>query len=247
MGLKEPRRSNWGDHMLIFKRPIGTLSYCVGYGPVNLTDFTWSWGNMIQYSNEYCCRASQGEYLHQSCGRSSDVSDSRNYLSKAFLGDWLWMTDCDHAFEPDIVARMLSLFNAPSPDGDRVDVLSGFYRYRAHPYLPVVFHFDEGSGLHHNIGPVDFSQHIIRIHGCTGAGCLMVRRSVFDRIARELKEEPFTRIPPVGEDFSFGHRLRRLGIKWWLAPRIKSDHLTVKRVTDADFDLNAVEVMDVPA
>ena len=114
--------------MLTARVPIGTCSFNCGYGPTNLTEFTQSWGAMLVYSYEFVCRARKGEILHLAYGRTSDVADSRNYLARTMMGEFILMLDVDHCFEPDLLARMLALFNSPSPDGDRVDVLSGFYR-----------------------------------------------------------------------------------------------------------------------
>jgi GT2 family glycosyltransferase len=201
---------------------------------------------MLVYSYEFVCRARKGEILHLAYGRTSDVADSRNYLARTMMGEFILMLDVDHCFEPDLLARMLALFNSPSPDGDRVDVLSGFYRYRSYPYLPCAFHWDEAAQQHAVIGQLSWNAPMVKV-GCTGAGCLLIRRSVFDRIRDELHEEPFTRIPPIGEDFAFGRRIAKLGIKWWLSPQIKCDHLTTKRISDADYDPSVVELVPAPS
>ena len=233
--------------MRINKHPIGTVSLNAGYGPTNLMEFTISWGAMLVYSYEFVVRQSRGECLQLAYGRTSDVADSRNFLARTMLGEWLFQTDVDHEFPPDILARMLGLFNAPSPDGDRIDVLSALYRYRTYPYLPCVFHFDEATQQHAVVGQLDWNKPLVRIHGCTGAGCLLIRKSAFERVRDELHEEPFTRIPPYGEDFSAGLRFRKLGIKWWLAPQIESTHLTVKKITSADYDPSVVELVPAPS
>ena len=64
----------------------------------------------------------------------------------------------------------------------------------------------------------------------------MIRRSVIERIRDELKESPFGRIHPLGEDHSFFKRLERLGIPAYCDARIESHHLAVKPIKAEDYD-----------
>ena len=231
--------------MLLSKRPIGTASFLGGLGFL-YEDFAWSFMQMIQYGTEFICRPSQGEYIHLDRSMSSDRAGSRNILAARMLGNWLFTSDADHKFEPDLLARMLALFNAPHSDtGERIDVLTGTYRYKSYPHLPVLYHFDKATQHHQHIGDMDFTKPLIQV-GCAGAGCLLVRRCVFDRIRAELKEDPFAEVHPWSEDFSFFNRLRALDIKVYVAPQIRSDHLLIKPVTDDMFDRSVVEFIQLP-
>jgi GT2 family glycosyltransferase len=78
--------------------------------------------------------------------------------------------------------------------------------------------------------------------GCSGAGSLLVRRRVFNRIRTELKENPFDILPPWSEDFSFFRRLHKIGIKMHCCPAIESYHLTVRSITSADRDLTGLSL-----
>ncbi len=228
--------------MLIYRQPIATFAYLGGL-KILFEDFSWSFLQCALYSQEFCC--GQNQYIHIDRSHSSDRSGSRNVLSARMLGDVILMSDADHAFEPDLMARMLSVFQQYQPNGDRIDVLTGVYRYTVPPHLPVLYHFDVETGKHIHIAELDWSQELSQIP-CAGAGVLMVRRCVFDRIRTELKEEPFTEIHPYSEDFSFFERLRRLGIKAYVAPGIKSDHLMVTRVTDEHYQREAVMTCPLP-
>jgi hypothetical protein len=75
-----------------------------------------------------------------------------------------------------------------------------------------------------------------------GAGCLWVRRSVYDRIRAELNEQPFTRINGMGEDHSFFLRLHKLGIKAVAALKVECHHLQVRPLTLADYDRTALDL-----
>jgi len=229
--------------MLIQKVPIGTVAYLGGLGFL-YEDFAYSFMQMLIYTKEFCCP--EGSYVHLDRSISSDRSGSRNVLSQRMMGDWIFFTDSDHGFDPDLLARLLSVFNQIRPDGERIDVLAGLYRFRVPPHLPVLFHYDEETKTHCHIAEVDQSQPVFQI-SCAGAGCLLVRRNVFDRIREELHENPFDEKPPLSEDFSFFNRLRDLGIKAYVAPQIKSDHLLVKRITDEDYKGDEIWASPLPS
>lgn len=222
--------------MLIIKKPIGTVSYMAGIWATPEV-FTRSWGRMIQYNNEYLCET--GQYVDQIFPDSSYHATARNYLAAAFQGDWIWMTDTDHAFDPDIVCRMLALMN-----DYRIDVLTGVYRYKNFPHLPTIYWFNEKSNGFSVIAELDPNAPVQQID-CAGGGCLLVRKSVFQRIATELKQQPFDIIPPWSEDFSFFYRCRQLGIKVFAAPNIESRHLIHKEITSNDYIREAVGPMAI--
>jgi hypothetical protein len=69
-----------------------------------------------------------------------------------------------------------------------------------------------------------------------------VRRSVFDRIASELGEQPFERITHHGEDHSFFLRLRKLEIKAVCATKVECPHLMIHPVTLADYRSEDVDL-----
>jgi Glycosyl transferase family 21 len=208
--------------MLIYNKPVGTCCYMGGVMSVP-EPFTWSWGNMIDYTNHYV--ASPGEMVHFDRVTSSYHATVRNEAATKFLGDWLLMLDTDHEFEPDLVARMRSTM-----EQGNLEVLSGLYRYKAPPYFGLAYRWQEdGKGF--TPFPFDLNQPLVPID-CAGGGCLMVRRRVFDRIRNELGCQPFDIMHPLSEDFSFFKRCMDLGIKCWLAPQIQSWHLMYRQVTD---------------
>lgn len=220
--------------MIVCKKPIGTVAYMGGV-PSVLEPFLWSWGQMIQYNNEFLCKP--GEYVHTLKAISSFHSSARNALVKQFLGDWIFQTDTDHSFEPDIVARMVALMYKAD-----IDVLTAIYRYRVHPFLPTIYKWREDVHAYCPVAVLEDAP-LIEID-CAGAGCLLVRRRVFERIHRELKEEPFTVENPFSEDFSFFNRLRRLGIQAYCAPHIHSHHLLIRPVVEGDFDARGLPLVD---
>jgi len=219
--------------MLIVKKPIGTVAYMAGVWAVPEA-FTRSWGRMIQYNAEYLCDT--GQYVDQLFPDSSYHATARNFLAAVFNGDWIFMTDTDHTFDPDIVCRMVGLMNAFN-----VDVLTGVYRYKNFPHLPTLYWYNEGSKGFSVIAELDPTAPIQQVD-CAGGGCLLVKKSVFQRIAVELKEQPFDILAPWSEDFSFFARCRKLGIKVYAAPQIESRHLIHKEITSEDYCREAVNI-----
>lgn len=210
---------------LIFaNQPIGTVGYLGGLVAVP-EPFVWSWGQLIQYNTEFLCRP--GEYVHYVRSKISLHDTARNSLVEQMQGDWLLMLDTDHSFEPDILSRLLNRLEQYD-----LDVITGLYTSKGPPYVPIVYQWKEGAGF---VPIARFSgAQIYRIDGA-GAGCLLVRRKVFDRIRQELGEEPFARRPPFGEDLSFFMRLRQLGIPAWIDPSIECHHLELRETRFSDW------------
>ena len=129
------------------------------------------------------------------------------------------MLDTDLAFEPDLAARLVRFFEL-----NKLDVLCGIYPYKSHPHFPVVYMHEPESDRHEIMADWDRSLSLLPIDSA-GAGLLLVRRTVFERITSELHESPFDRYPGKGEDHSFFMRLRKLGIQAYCAPHVEADHL----------------------
>jgi hypothetical protein len=214
--------------MLYGKKTLGTIGTMSGI-PFCHTEFMLSLAQMLQYTNEYVC--APGEIVHLVTSDISFHMTARNNLCKNTIGDWLLMLDMDHAFGPDLLARMLYALNSFRVDGQPIDVLTALYHYRVPPFNPVMYAFDKNEKLatlvawgEQRLVPVDSA----------GAGCLMIRKSVIQRIYKELKEEPFTITPPYSEDNSFFMRLRKLGIKAYVAPYIESLHLRTQPISSME-------------
>lgn len=213
--------------MISRTRPIGTVAYLGGL-PALLEPFTWAWGQLIQYSSEYLC--APGEYLHLDHATISLHDAARNGLAAAFLGDWLVMLDTDHTFEPDLLVRLLTHANA-----HQVDVATALYRHRAWPGSPVMYQWDD-RGMALPIGDWDRTGTVTAVEiGSAGCGCCFIRRAVFDRIAAELQESPFTRVGGYGEDHAFFRRCFRLGIPVYAFPAIEAPHLAIVPQRIADY------------
>jgi len=216
---------------LIGKRPVGTFAYIAK----NIIDepFGFAFAQLVAASHEYFLQP--GTYVHLDRSLGSGQIQARNELVQKFQGDWLLQLDSDHTFDPDLAFRMLQLFEA-----NRLDVLVAPYVYKEMPHNPVIYQYVAGEkDPYKNMvswGTPEMTVRLLPI-GAAGAGCLLVRRGVFDRIRSEQGAEPFS---PFGkfftDDFSFFERCRVLGIKCWAAMTVECRHLRMSSVGMDDFD-----------
>ena len=213
--------------MLLRKKIIGTCAYLGGL-QATLEAFTWAWSQMIQFNTEYVCQP--GELIHLDKATVSLHDFARNSLAERFLGDWLFMTDTDHQFEPDILSRMLYMSNK-----HKLQVVTAIYRHRAGPGGPVIYQWDEDGVFALPIGNWDQDVEAMQV-GSAGAGCLLVYRSVYDRIRKELNEAPFARFSHYGEDHAFFQRCRKLDIPVYALPHVESPHIVIDTLKMKDYD-----------
>lgn len=218
--------------MLLANRCIGSISR-MGGCPAILAEFVDSFVDMCVWNSAYLCAA--GEYVHYPRPPRCSIHDvARNMIAEGMRGDFVLYIDSDHAWEPDLAYRLINL-----ADTTGADVVTGMYQYRQPPHSPVLFAEREGGPW--PLGDWDRKATALEVFSA-GAGCLFVRRKVFDRIERELKEKPFNRYGGMGEDHSFFQRLHKLGIKVVCNPQIECHHLQVRPLRIEDYDPESVEL-----
>lgn len=213
--------------LILGRHPVGTVGY-VGT-PINPEEFTWSLVQLVQFCYEYMLPP--GTHLHVDRSVVSGQAGARNELVKKMQGDWLLQIDTDHTFDPDLVMRMIQLF-----EGQKLDVLTGLYHFKQQPYNPVLF--QHVGKEYRAVVNWDHKEDVRLLPiSAAGGGCLLVRRSVFDRIRKETGAMPFDPCPPyTTDDFNFFERCRRLGIKCWCAPQIEMKHLMWKSIGSGDYN-----------
>lgn len=210
--------------MKLGRSVVGTVAYLGGV-PALLEGFVWSWSQMIQYNDLHLC--GPDEEIRYERSKLSYHASARNELCENMRGDWILMLDGDHAFDADIVHRMLNTMGR-----HKVDVLSALYVDKAAPHVPQVYHWNEEQQLYTKIVKWETEERVFQVDA-TGAGTLLIRREVLDAIKKELNEGPFSVIPPFSEDLSFYRRLAKLDIKAFCDPFIESRHIATVGVTYA--------------
>jgi hypothetical protein len=205
------------------KKTIGTVGYMGGI--MSLPEpFVWSWTQMIEFNGEALCQ--EDEQIHYTRAQLSLHSAARNQLVENMRGDWLLQIDTDMVFDPDLCARLVRVMYSYD-----LDIVTGLYPYKSNPNVPIIYHQDQETKRHEPIAiPQEAADVEIFEVDSAGGGCLLVRRSVFERIMRELRQPPFEMIPPYGEDHSFFMRARKLGIKAYCAWKVQAAHLGYKQV-----------------
>lgn len=222
--------------MLINRKPLGTVGFLMGL-PTGFMEFTWSAIQFVQFNCEYVDPPDRSSYVHYDRARASDHSHARNQLVDQMRGDWLLQLDVDHQISPDLLVRLLHRMEEYS-----AEVVVGFYQERNPPHVPVLYkHVKDFYGA---IGEWESNEPFYV--DAAGAGCLLVKRGVFERIWNELHEKPFSKIPGLSEDLSFFQRVEKLGIKVLVDPRVQHPHLNVHPVTLADFNRESIQLYHLP-
>ena len=145
-------------------------------------------------------------------------------------GDWLWMTDTDHSFEPDIVYKMVHLMQQY-----RVPILSGIYRHKALPHHPMLWHWSEREQGLVPLAEYDATAPLFQVDAA-GAGCLLIHRQVFTCLSEVFpEEEPFEHRGKYGEDFSFFLRCKEAGILAYATPLVETIHLRPHGIQAEDY------------
>lgn len=218
--------------MLVGKKVLGTVAYMGGV-PAVLEEFCWSWGQMIQWNQE--ALADDTHIVHYDRVKFSDHGPARNALVQRFLGDWLFMLDCDHQFEPDILCRLLKIMREIN-----CEVLTGLYQMKVPPYPPLLYQDIQGYKI---MGKWDSDATALQI-ASAGAGCLLVKKTVYDRIRIELGVGPFDRLQNFSEDHSFFNYCARLKIPAYAAMKVEANHLRTVPVTLADHQVQAAALAE---
>lgn len=160
------------------------------------------------------------------------VYDSRNKLAAMALdmeADYILWFDSDMVFEPDTLERMMKVLDEHS----EIDVLSGLYFRRGHPFTPVLFgklERKEDGTLEHE-GVENMPESLFEVAGC-GFGCVLMRTDMLlDIAAKEGGGVWFTPFLTAGEDASFCIRARENGYKIYCDPDISLGHMAYTPVT----------------
>lgn len=189
--------------------------------------FIKSWQEMIQYNYEYLIGDSEKiDYIEATVSYHSFARDG---LIDHMRGDWILMLDTDIAFDPDIAARMLLKMNQHN-----IDVLIGIYPYKGEPHVPVLYGYNPETDNRFILGDWDEDVDIQECDGA-GAGCLMIRKSVVEKI-KKTGTSLFAIKEPFSEDNSFFLRCRENKIKVYFSPTIQVRHLIYRELSiDKDY------------
>ena len=160
------------------------------------------------------------------------IYDARNKLAGMAVemeADYILWFDSDMVFQPDTLERMMKVLD----EHPQIDVLSGLYFRRGHPFTPVLF-----SKLEVNEeGTLDFEDveelpdMLFEVAGC-GFGCVLMRTDMLlDIASKEGGGKWFTPVANAGEDCAFCIRARENGYRIFCDPSIHLGHMAYTPVT----------------
>lgn len=227
---------------------VVTLAY------VHDTDVAYSWHdsivNLLMLDAANNARLIRGGYIPVRCSRSSDLPDARNQAVKLFLerrSDWLFFVDTDMGLSPDTVERLLAtadIKERPIVGGLcfaqrelRSDGMSGYVTV---PRFTILDYVDlDGKGKKFT-GRSRYSINSVTRCAATGSACILIHRSVFEKIFEKYGPVWYDRISGedgthLGEDVSFCARAGALGIPTHVDTNVKTTHLKNLWLQEVDF------------
>lgn len=191
-----------------------------------------------------------GGYISLKCG-TDGIVEGRNQAVREFLADgkadWLWWVDADMGFGPDTVDR---LFGAADPKerpivgglcfAQRELELDGMGGHRVGA-VPTIYDWatvneQQGFAVRWDYPPDTLTQ-----CGGTGSACLLVHRSVFERIAERFGQVWYVRVPNhstgqlIGEDLSFCVRAGALEIPIFVHTGVPTTHHKESWIGEAEY------------
>lgn len=224
-----------------------------GYVCQNEVIYSWhkSMLELLAYDMVTNQRLKRGGFVATRFG-ADGMSEARNKTVQSFLGqedaDWLWWIDTDMGFAPDIIDRLfeaadaeerpivggLCFFNAE----DKADGTGG-YRHTVMPTIYDWVHTDDGQ-LGWQIRR-QFNTNTLTQVGGTGGACVLVHRSVYERIEAAHGKVWYDRIPNtttgqrIGEDLSFCLRAGALQIPMFVHTGIGTTHYKHQWLAEEDY------------
>jgi len=211
---------------------------------------------MVGYDRENNRRLAAGGFIAMRHGTDGLVQ-ARNAAVRTFLdegkADWLWWIDCDMGFAADTVDR---LFEAADPVdrpivgalafSNREDDSDGLGGYRC-TATPTVMDWakvkgDDGEDQYGWQIRWDYPINTVTRVGGTGAACILIHRSVFEKIAEHPESGAwYDRIPNtttgqlIGEDLSFCLRAGALQIPVYVHTGVPTTHFKHLWLSEEDY------------
>ncbi len=150
------------------------------------------------------------------------IYTSRNKLAQKAIeieADYVLWLDSDMVFPPDLLERMMDRLKK-----DKLDILTGLYFRRVHPYTPVLF--DKLKMVGNVCNWTEFKElpeEPFEVGGC-GFGCVLMDAGVFLDVQGRFGNM-FAPIANTGEDLAFCWRARECGYKIICDPDITAGHV----------------------
>lgn len=196
-------------------------------------------------------RVAAGGYIAMTCG-TGGLIEARNGVVRAFLEsdcEWLFWIDTDMGFAPDTVDRLV----APADPVDRPIVAGLCFLSREDPVgdgmggrrsspRPTIFDWvDVGNGRHGFTSRLVYPVNALTRCSATGSACILIHRTVFEKIEAEYGATWYDRIPNpelghlISEDLSFCVRATGVGFPIHVHTGVRTTHLKQRYLCEADY------------
>ena len=225
-----------------------TIAYVVG------DSVTYSWHRslveLIAYDSANRHRVMRGGFIAMHYG-TGGLIEARNKGVKTFLeednADWLFWVDTDMGFAPDTIDLLMDAADPVERPmvgalcfSQREDSADGFGGYRC-TATPTIFDWAHIEGQYGWQVRWNYPQNTVMQVGGTGAACVLVHRSVFEKIQAEHGNVWYDRVPNtttgqlISEDLSFCLRARALKIPMFVHTGVPTTHFKNLWLSEEDY------------
>jgi hypothetical protein len=237
--------------------PVATEPDAVVVAYVHDHEVTYSWHHsmieMVGHDLVNHARVLRGGYISMRCSTDGLV-DARNKTARLFLdekqADWLFWVDTDMGFAADTLERLMAAADPverpivgalaftqreEEPDG------MGGHRCRATPTVFDWLKLDDGSGQEGFAVRFDYPVDTVTQCSGTGSACILIHRSVFEKIEAKYGPHWYDKIPNqtmgqiVSEDLSFCMRAGAVGAPVYVHTGVRTTHKKTLWLSEDDY------------
>ncbi len=163
----------------------------------------------------------------------SEQFRARNAIVMAAIqygADYIWMLDDDHILDIKESQQSSSAYDLPIKlvkhleDNPNIGVVGALYYQRGGDCYPVIMQEREGSEIPFFITQMEVACRMQKV-AVTGGGCMMIRTSVFDKIAEPWFEPEHD----WGTDIQLCKQIHAIGMEVWCDTSLEIGHLKVDK------------------
>lgn len=207
--------------------------------------------SLIAFDMANEARVLRGGWIAERCASSASIPEARNTVVQAFLAErdaeWLFWIDTDMGFAPDALEQLVAV-----ADPEKRPIVGGLC-FAVKPLeddgmggwrmgvVPTIYDWTDvpetgGKGF---VSRSEYKpQAVIQCAG-TGSACILIHRTVLERIAAESRGAWYDRVPNngglIGEDLSFCLRAGGLGIPVFVHTGVRTTHFKPGWIGEDDF------------